>query len=481
MKVSSSPFHDRVNAALRDGTLRESLTDVRHVMPDIRRRSISDTDDFAAVSDRAREIRDEVLHKLDHYLEQFERQVVSMGGHVHWATDGDEACRLVARICRDAGGHAITKSKSMVTEEIELNVHLENAGFEVTETDLGEYIIQLRGEKPSHILAPALHVTLAEVAETFTANHAIERERALQEPEDMLLEARQVLRDKFISADIGITGANFLVADTGGAVIVTNEGNADLTATLPDTHIVVTGIEKLVPTLADVGVLLRVLARSAIGERLSNYTTFVHGPRRDNETSGPRNFHVVLVDNGRSALLGTEFQDMLRCIRCSACLNHCPVYTAIGGHAYGSVYSGPMGAVLTPALASLPRARHLPNASTFCGRCAEVCPVRIPLPDLLRRWREKEFERHQSPATQRWGLRAWRWMNRWPGVYRTLLSGFGIGIRSLSVPGTGKERWIRRLPLFGAAWTASRDMRAPAGSSFQSQWRERHLNRSARE
>ena len=287
----------------------------------------------------------------------------------------------------------------------------------------------------------------------------------------MLREAREVLRDKFLAADVGITGANFLIAETGGVVIVTNEGNADLTACLPDTHIVVTGLEKIVPTLEDTGVLLRVLARSAIGERLSNYTTFIHGPRRATENSGPDNFHVVLVDNGRSELLGTEFQDMLRCIRCSACINHCPVYTAIGGHAYGSVYSGPMGAVLTPAFAGLPAALHLPNASTFCGRCESVCPVRIPLPKMLRHWREQEFRRRLAPSGQRVGLRLWRILNRWPGLYQRIMRLAAAELRRRSVPGTDRRRWIRRLPFPGSAWTRYRDLPAPAGETFQAGWR----------
>ena len=312
------------------------------------------------------------------------------------------------------------------------------------------------------------------VGQTFFANHDIDRAAPPTDANEMLLEARGILRDKFLSADVGITGANFLVAETGGVVVVTNEGNADLTMSLPDTHIVVTGIEKVVPSLSDAGTLLRVLARSAIGERLSNYTTFVHGPRRDGEVSGPRNFHVVLVDNGRSALLGTEFRDMLRCIRCSACLNHCPVYTAVGGHAYGSVYSGPMGAVLTPAFAGLPAAVHLPNASTLCGRCESVCPVGIPLVKLLRRWREESFARSLPTAGERIGLGIWRFANRWPLVYR-VVTVFGVFVTrvlsSSESSGPGGRRWIGRLPNLGNAWTRHRDLPAPAPASFQAQWR----------
>jgi L-lactate dehydrogenase complex protein LldF len=471
METTSRRFRDLTETALQDTTLQGSLDGVRKFMPPIRENAIREQADFAATCDRAAAIRDEAIENLDHYSRLFEQRVRDAGGQVHRAADGDEACRIVNEICAEAGATKVTKSKSMVTEEIELNASLEASGIDVTETDLGEYIIQLRGEKPSHILAPSLHVTLEEVAETFHAHHAIDRDAPLSDPLDMLAEARQVLREKFLAADVGITGANFLIAETGGAVIVTNEGNADLTACLPDTHIVVTGMEKLVPTLEDVGVLLRVLARSAIGERLSNYTTFVHGSRRADDTSGPRNFHVVLVDNGRSELLGTDLQPMLRCIRCSACLNHCPVYTAIGGHAYGSVYSGPMGAVLTPAFAGLPAATHLPNASTFCGRCEAVCPVRIPLPKMLRHWREKEFKQRLAPAGQRRGLAGWRMLNRWPWLYRAAM-GIAAAMLRAAAAGHGR-RWIHRLPAGASAWTNNRDLPAPTGQTFQARWRRR--------
>jgi L-lactate dehydrogenase complex protein LldF len=478
MQTTSEQFRRLTREALADDTLRDSLDGVRRTMPRIRMSALDEMPDFAATCDRATEIRNTAIAGLDSYLQQFEQQVQASGGRVHWAETAQQACEIVGRICSEAGARKIIKSKSMVTEEIELNAWLESqsggdGAFEVTETDLGEYIIQLRGEKPSHILAPSLHVTLAEVAETFQANHEIDRMRPLSEPAEMLAEARKILRDKFLGADVGITGANFLVAETGTAVIVTNEGNADLTACLPDTHIVVTGIEKVVATLDDVGVLLRVLARSAIGERLSNYTTFVQGARQPGETAGPRDYHVVLVDNGRSELLGTEFQDMLRCIRCSACLNHCPVYTAIGGHAYGSVYSGPMGAVLTPALAGLSPAADLPNASTFCGRCESVCPVRIPLPKMLRHWRQHEFAARMSPPAQRYGLALWRRLNRWPPLYRLAMRMATVFLRSFATPDSSRELWIYRLPFLGAAWTRHRDMRAPASRSFQAQWRAR--------
>src|SRR5690606_10606017 len=276
---------------------------------------------------------------------------------------------------------------------------------------------------------------------------------------------RKLLRAKYFAADVGITGANFLVAETGSSVIVTNEGNGDLTQILPKVHIVLASIEKVVPTLSDLSQVLRVLARCATGQDMSVYTPLSTGPRRAEDPDGPEQYHVVLIDNGRSAMLGTEFQEMLRCIRCGACMNHCPVYHAIGGHAYGWVYSGPMGSVLTPSLIGISEAGHLPNASTFCGRCEAVCPVRIPLPKMMRHWREREFERHLTPPAFRRGLRLWSWLARRPALYRAAT---GVAARALRVA-AGRRGSFASLPLAGG-WTRFRDMPAPQGRTFQAQW-----------
>ena len=288
----------------------------------------------------------------------------------------------------------------------------------------------------------------------------------LEEPRTLLAEARGALRDRFLKADVGITGANFLIAETGSTAIVTNEGNGDLTQTLPRVHIVLASLEKLVPTLEDASTILRLLARSATGQEFSVYTTFSTGPRRAGDLDGPEEFHVVLLDNGRSRMLGTEFQEMLRCIRCGACLNHCPIYQSVGGHAYGWVYTGPMGAVLTPALIGLEEAGHLPNASTFCGRCEAVCPMRIPLPKMMRHWREREFERHLQPTRMRAGLKAWAFFARRPALYRL---GARLAAATLGAMGRRTGRF-RSLPL-AQGWTMSRDLPAPEGRSFQAQWR----------
>ena len=357
----------------------------------------------------------------------------------------------------------------MVTEETGLNAFLEQGGLEGTETDLGEYIIQLRQEKPSHIVAPAIHLAKSQVAETFLDHHAEHGFSELQKERSALVnEARSVLRKSFVEADVGITGANFLVADTGSVAVVTNEGNADLTASIPDTHIVVTGIEKVVPTPADCHTMLRVLVRSATGQPTTSYVSFFTGKKRRADVSGPKNFHVVLVDNGRSSMIGTSRQAMLRCIRCGACMNHCPVYTNIGGHAYGSVYPGPMGAVLTPQLAGIEESVELPNASTFCGACEAVCPVRIPLPQMMREWRREGFDAELTPEPIRKGLAIWAWLMARPKWYNRALRLAGLGLRLL-----GKDGWVSRLPMSGEGWTLYRDMRAPQGGSFQQQWKKR--------
>ncbi|TAN15331.1 MAG: lactate utilization protein, partial [Rhizobiaceae bacterium] len=392
---------------------------------------------------------------------------------VHWTESAEEARAIILDICRSSGARTVTKGKSMISEEIGLNEFLEKEGVKPIETDLGEYIIQLRGEHPSHIIAPAVHLNKEQVEADFRRVHDhLPLARDLSEPEALLGEARRVLRSAYFSADVGITGANFLVAETGSSIIVTNEGNGDLTQILPKVHVVLASIEKVVPTLEDVSQILRVLARSATGQDMSVYTTLSTGPRRKGDLDGPEEYHVVLLDNGRSAVLGTEFQDMLRCIRCGACMNHCPVYQEIGGHAYGWVYPGPIGAVVTPALIGIEKAGHLPNASTFCGRCEAVCPMRIPLPKMMRHWREREFERGLNPVTYRSGLGLWAFFARRPKLYQLATS---IGIPLLSFFGGRKGRF-RKLP-FASGWTKYRDMPAPESRTFQQQWRQREVRK----
>ncbi|HEV2606255.1 MAG TPA: LutB/LldF family L-lactate oxidation iron-sulfur protein [Microvirga sp.] len=474
--ATSPQFKDNAARALADGQLQRALGNVRRGFIDKRQAAADKLPEFEALRDSARDIKNHTLQHLDLYLEAYERKVQDSGGHVHFARDADEARDIILTICRAAGAKTVTKGKSMISEEIGINAHLESAGIAPVETDLGEYIIQLRGELPSHIIAPAVHVNATQVEQDFRRVHThLDAKRDLSEPVQLLGEARAVLRDRFLAADVGITGANFLVAETGTSVIVTNEGNGDLTQILPKTHIVLASIEKLVPTLEDVSQILRVLARSATGQEMSVYTTFSTGPRRPEDVDGPENYHVVILDNGRSSMLGTSFEEMLRCIRCGACMNHCPVYHAVGGHAYGWVYPGPMGAVLTPTLIGVDKAGHLPNASTFCGRCESVCPVRIPLPKLMRHWREREFERHLQPATMRYGMGVWGFFARRPALYR-LATRAAMGVLGLAGRERGRFKWLP----FTKGWTQHRDFPAPQGPTFQQRWAaERGRRRSA--
>ncbi|WP_198598287.1 lactate utilization protein B [Mangrovicella endophytica] len=419
--------------------------------------------DFAVARAHGKAIKDHVVAHLGHYLAEFERNAVASGAVVHFARTADEAATIVVGICEAAGAKRVTRSKSMLGEEIGLPHALEAAGIERTETDLAEHIVQLAGERPSHIIWPAMHKTREEIHELFKAGHAAPD--LGETPVEMAASARRILREKFHAADVGISGANFLIADSGSVAVVTNEGNAELTTTLPPVHIVTAGIEKLVPSAGHALQMLRLLVRSATGAAMTQYTTFHTGPKRAGDADGPREFHIVLVDNGRTRMLAEEggLRDMLRCIRCGACMNHCPVFNQIGGHAYGGTYPGPMGAVLTPALDGLSmQTRDLAHACTLNGRCREVCPVDIPLPTLLRGWRTKSWREGLEPVTMRSGLSLWRSLATHPLAYRLGVAAASLALRLMA----GRSRRIRRLPLVGGAWTRHRDMPAPSGSTF---------------
>src|SRR5947209_6830727 len=467
--LTSPAFKENAKGALADPQLQSALHGVEPGVVGGRRATVEKLPEFQALRNSARDIKNHTLAHLDLYLHEFEQKCTAAGGHVHYAVSAEEARGLVLDICRKANAKRVTKSKSMIGGGIAINDFLEENGIAPVETDLGEYLVQIRHELPSHIIMPAIHLTKEQIEADFRRVHThLPENRNLEEHQTLLTEARTILRDRCLSADVGITGANFLVAETGTSIIVTNEGNGDLTQTLPRVHIVLASIEKVVPTLEDVAQFLRVLARSATAQEMSVYTTLSTGPRRIGDPDGPNEYHVIILDNGRTAMLGGQFRDMLRCIRCGACLNHCPVYAAVGGHAYGWVYPGPMGAVLTPSLVGIDKAGHLPNASTFCGRCEEVCPVRIPLPNLMRHWREREFERHLSPATVRSGLKVWGFFARRPKLYAaaTSLAIFGLGLLGKIA---GRFRW---LPL-ARGWTKYRDLPAPELRTFQAQWKRR--------
>jgi L-lactate dehydrogenase complex protein LldF len=463
MTLDPRAFRQAGQAALHDENLRRALGRLKTHFALGRAQAVERYGDWDGLREQGRAIRDHALSNLDALLERFERAVIAQGGQVHWARDAAEARGIVLGILRQQGARAVIKGKSMVSEEIGLNPWLEGNGIEPVETDLGEYIVQLRQEPPSHIIAPAFHLNKEDVAKTFRAAHTeLASDRSLWERSELVAEARRVLRARFESADAGITGANFLTAEEGAAVLVTNEGNGDLTRLLPKTHIVLTGLEKVVANLEAATVLLRLLTRSATGQDISSYVTLMRGPRSAGETDGPENFHVVLVDNGRTPLLGSEAQDVLRCIRCAACLNHCPIYAAVGGHAYGTTYTGPLGAALNPGMLGFALAHHHPNASTFCGRCAEVCPVKIPLPKIMRHWRAREYAEGLAPKSTIAGLGVWAFLAKRPALYRLAA---GIAARMLKF--IARRGRVHALPLM-RNWFLVRDFPAPQGRTFQS-------------
>ncbi|MBC6717979.1 MULTISPECIES: LutB/LldF family L-lactate oxidation iron-sulfur protein [Aurantimonas] len=469
MQITSHTFKANTVKALADVELQRALGHVEKGFIDKRQTAVDALPEFDALRDNAVAIKNHTLKHLDLYIEAYVAKVEASGGIVHFAEDADHARKIFLDIAKKRNAKTVTKGKTMISEEIGLNAFLEENGIVPVETDLGEYIIQLRGEHPSHIIAPAVHVTRDQVEADFRRVHVdLDPNRNLVEPETLLGEARQILRRKYAEADIGVTGANFLIAETGSSVIVTNEGNGDLTQLLGKCHVVLASIEKLVPTLEDTAQILRILARSATGQDMSVYTTLSTGPKRDADLDGPEEYHVILLDNGRSNMLGTEFEEMLRCIRCGACMNHCPVYHAVGGHSYGWVYPGPMGAVLTPSLIGVDKSGHLPNASTFCGRCESVCPMRIPLPKMMRHWREKEFESHLQPRTQRTGLGVWAFFARRPALYRAAVS-MAMPLLKLAA---GRKRRFASLPLAGG-WTKWRDLPAPEGRTFMQQYAQK--------
>jgi L-lactate dehydrogenase complex protein LldF len=371
--------------------------------------------DWEAARERCHEIKWEAVNHLDRYLQEFEQRVLDRGGHVYWAANGEEARRYVCDLAAKRGVRTVVKSKSMVTEEIHLAKALEDQQIKVFETDLGEFIVQLRGEPPYHIVTPAMHLTRDDIAVLF-------REKlggvTTNDPPELVAAARRALRQAFFSAEMGISGANFLIADAGMIVILTNEGNADLGVSLPRIHVAIAGIEKVLPRMGDLATFLPVLAQAGTGQPITVYNTLIGGPRVANEFAGPDEFHVVLLDNGRTELLAdAEQRDILHCIRCGACLNACPVYRTIGGHAYGTTYSGPIGSVLTPHLRGIHEFQHLPFASSLCGACTDACPVKIDLHHHLLHNRRDAVSAHERKWSERAAFGLWRWTMMSAGRY----------------------------------------------------------------
>ena len=421
--------------------------------------AVAQLDIFEALRDAGKDIRNRGLENLDAYLLKFEEAATARGTIVHWAETAEDVNRIVIEIAQANGVKKIVKSKSMVSEESGLNHALEAVGIQAIETDLGEYIVQLAKEPPSHLIAPAIHKSKEDVAELFQHHHNLPYKLDIP---DLTKEARQILRPHFLSADMGISGGNFLIAETGSVALVTNEGNGRMVTTAPKIHVAITGIEKVLPTLDDLATIMRLLPRSATGQSISNYVTVLTGPKGKDDSDGPEQSHVILVDSGRSAMLGTAMQEALRCIRCGACMNHCPVYQNIGGHSYGWVYPGPIGAVLTPNFVGLKNALDLPQAATLCNACGVVCPVKIPLPDLMRHLREKQIEQNLRPFGERLSIKIWRYVALRPGLYAFATK---LATRFGKLLG-GSQGVIHRLPRLDG-WTKGRDMPAPTGKTFR--------------
>ena len=463
--IVTTPLRQRATQALGDRFLHEALDIATTKFITLRREAFGDFPEGERLRDRARAIKEATLQRLDEHLEKLVANVERLGGHVHFATTAEEARDVVLDIARRTGARMAVKSKSMATEEIHLNDALEAIGVTPVETDLGEYIIQLAHERPSHIIAPAIHKTKGQVAELFSRE--LKRPGLPADPEVLTKIAREELREKFLTADLGITGANFAVAETGTVVLVTNEGNGRMATSLPRVHIAVMGVEKVIPSMTDLAVFLAILAKSATGQKLSVYTTLVQGPRRPGELEGPEEFHLVLLDNGRIAQIAGTLRESLYCLRCGACLNVCPVYRQIGGHAYGYTYPGPIGILLTAMLNGPGSVKELAHASSLCGACADACPVRIDIPRMLIELRRQVDEEHIAPWTERVLFKTFARLLVHPTLYRL---GARIG-RILQRP-LIREGRIRALPFFFGRWTKTRDLPPVASRTFQERWRE---------
>jgi L-lactate dehydrogenase complex protein LldF len=478
MAATTISFHDRIESALHDESLQTALGRATGRFIGNRAGAIGALSDPDSLRDQARAIRAGALANLDELLVRLAQNVEARGGTVCWASDGEEARRYIAELAKARGVRTIVKSKSMASEEIHLNDALEHAGFEVVETDLGEYIIQLAGETPSHIIAPSIHKTREQVSDLFHEHLGVPKTDDIP---TMTQTARTALRQRFLQADMGISGVNFGVAEEGAVVIVENEGNARLSTSVPRIHVAIMGIERIVERFADLGVMLQVLARSATGQKLSVYTSIISGPARAGEEDGPEEFHLVLLDNGRSQILGGDYAESLMCIRCGACLNACPVYQTIGGHAYGGVYSGPIGAILTPLLQpDLPEAHLLPQASSLCGACQEVCPVRIAIPDMLLRLRADAVKAGKYYPAEKAAMAGYAVVMNNPAIYRASGNLARAGSRLI-----GRKGRIRRLPPPLSGWTHGRDFpqlgasKAGQQKSFAEWWEEREKQRKA--
>lgn len=467
MKTSDDKFKKRVAENLNDTFMRSAVSSAQERFQTRRQAQIDEMGNWEEWRSHGEEIRQHVLENLDAYLYELSENVAKRGGHVYFAKTAEEASNYIKNIAIEKQAKKIVKAKSMVTEEIHLNAALESVGCEVIETDLGEYILQLNDhEAPSHIIVPPLHKNRHQIREIFADKIGYDK---TEQPEEMALFVREKLRQEYLTADIGITGCNFAIAESGSITLVTNEGNADLVTALPKTQIAVMGMERIVPTFEEMEVLVSLLTRSAVGQKLTSYITTLTGVKGEGDTDGAEEFHLVIVDNGRSKILGTEFQSVLQCIRCAACVNACPVYRHVGGHSYGSIYSGPIGAVLSPLLGGYDDFKELPYASTLCGACTDACPVKIPLHELLHKHRQKIVEiEGKAPISERLLMNAFGF-----GASASPLFNMATKVASPVMSPFVKDDKISNGPGPLKAWTEERDFPAPNKDSFRNWLKKR--------
>lgn len=458
------PLHERLERQTEDEVMRRAVAKAQDLIGANRRKMVEEIGDWEGWRARAEQIRRDVLENLDAYLYQLAEAIDRRGGNVFFARTKEEATHYILSVCRAKNAKKVVKSKSMVTEEIGMNHALEAAGINVLETDLGEYLLQLAKDPPSHVVVPAIHRDRRQICETLRRTLGY---TGSDTPEEMTLFVRKTLRPEFFEADVGISGCNFAVAETGSVALVSNEGNARLCTTLPKTHIAVMGMERLAPTFADVDVLITMLARSAVGLRLTGYNTWLTPPRTTDEADGPEEFHLVVVDNGRSEILASQFSPILQCIRCGACMNTCPCYREIGGHGYGSIYPGPLGAVLTPLIGGYEKFRDLPQICTLCTACDEVCPVKIPLSGLIRRHRMAEVEMGIRPVAEKVAMEGFGFANARPWLWDLTMK---AGAKAAKA-GIRKGRALLE-PAPIDKWTEARDLPQGDGTSFRTWFAE---------
>lgn len=473
MKIGNEKFKDNVNKQMEDTFMRGAVAGAQERLRTRRLDAAEELGNWEEWRSHGEEIRQHTLDHLDYYLQELSENLQKRGGHVFFAATAEEANDYVKGIVKEKRAKKILKAKSMVTEEIGLNGVLEQEGCDVIETDLGEYILQLDDhDPPSHIVTPALHKNKEQIKDVFTEKLDY---KLTSKPEELALHAREKLRQEFLQADIGITGCNFAIAESGSVGLVTNEGNAGMVSDLPDTQICVMGMERIVPTFEEFEVLVGLLTRSAVGQKLTSYITALTGPRTAEEADGPSEFHLVIVDNGRSDILGTEFQSVLQCIRCAACINVCPVYRHIGGHSYNSIYPGPIGAVLTPLLGGYDDFKELPYASTLCAACTDACPVKIPLHQLLHRHRQVIVEREgRAPISEKMAMKAFG-----IGASSNPLYAAGSKMASSAMKPFTKDETISKGPGPLKAWTEIRDFPAPNKERFRD-WFKQHEKESGK-